>query len=237
MSNKLGRWLDNCLDFARQLGTQPCLLCAASTHAGLLCPGCAADLPRLPDARCPRCALPTPNGEICGACLKHPPAFDRTEAVYRYDYPIDSLVHAFKYRGELALARFFGESLTERIVDREKPDLIIPMPLHANRLRERGFNQAALLAGHISRATGIPIDRAACRRVRDTQAQIALPISERKRNMRHAFACMTSLDGQAVALVDDVMTTGASLDELARVVLAAGAASVSVWVVCRTVRR
>jgi ComF family protein len=236
LSNQVGHWLNNCLDFARRFGTQPCLLCAAASRAAPVCPACQDDLPRLPEARCPRCAHPTPTGEVCGTCLRHPPAFTHAEAVYRYAHPADSLVHALKYRGELALARFLGDSLAARLVGQAMPDLIIPMPLHANRLRERGFNQAVLLARHLSRRTGVPMQATACQRIRDTKPQIALPLDERKRNMRRAFTCSAKLSGMNVALVDDVMTTGASLDELARVVLAAGAASVSVWVVCRTVR-
>jgi ComF family protein len=236
LSNRASHAIDICLNFARRIGSQPCLLCSAGSRSGLLCPGCLADLPILPAPRCPQCALPTPHGETCGACLKQPPAFTKSESVYRYAHPLDSLVHALKYRGELAVARFFAEQLAERIGDTPRPDLMIPMPLHANRLRERGFNQAALIAVHLGRLLNLTILNNACRRIRDTPPQVELPLTARRKNLRAAFACDIDLAGRRVALVDDVMTTGASLDELAREVRRAGAAEIHAWTLARAVR-
>jgi ComF family protein len=236
LSNRLNRAIDNCLDFARKFGSQPCLLCGAGSQSGPLCPGCLADLPVLPEARCPQCALPTPHGETCGACLRRPPAFTQCESVYLYAHPLDSLVHALKYRGELAVARFFAERLAGRIRPKPLPKFIIPMPLHPNRLRERGFNQATLIAGHLGRLLDLQTLNHACRRVRDTPPQVELPLDARRKNLRAAFACDMDLTGRAIALVDDVMTTGASLDELARTAKRAGAAEIHVWTPARALR-
>jgi ComF family protein len=234
MSNRANDLVNICLNFARRVGTQPCLLCGAPSRSGLVCAGCRRDLPYLPMNRCPVCALPTPNGEICGHCLRQPPKFDQAEAVFRYAYPIDSLIQALKYRGELAAARFLGESLARRLEGRAHADLIVPMPLHPARLRQRGFNQAAEIARHVAEKVGLPLSSRAVSRLREGRPQTELPLDERARNMVGAFSCDIELTGLRVALVDDVMTSGASLNELARVVRAAGATTVSAWVVART---
>lgn len=238
LSNRVAIWLDSCLNIARHLGSQPCLLCGASTRSGLLCAGCADDLPRLSDARCPCCALPTAQGEFCGGCLRHPPAFDRAEAVFRYAYPLDGLVHALKFRDELPVARFFARHLAERLraagMDAGRIDRIVPMPLHPRRLRERGFNQAGEIARHLARLLGIPVAYGALIRARDAAPQAGLPLKSRIKNLRGAFSAAEDLSGLRVALVDDVMTSGASMHELAKVARAAGAKEVSAWIVART---
>jgi len=212
--------------------TQDCLLCAAASADGLLCHACAADLPRLPTPACPRCALPTPLGEICGRCLAHPPHFDATLAAFRYDFPLDQLVQSFKYGHRLALGAYFGRQLAT-LSTGLVADLIMPLPLHPERLRQRGFNQALELARPVSRARQWTIDAASCRRTRDTPAQAELPWRERLKNMRNAFHCTTDLRGKRIVLVDDVMTTGASLDECARTLKLHGALEVTVLVVAR----
>jgi ComF family protein len=173
---------------------------------------------------------------VCGACLKNPPAFDRTLAVYQYAFPASVLVQQLKYGGELALAPWLADRLVEALASAVRPDLIIPMPLHENRLKERGFNQAALLASRLSDQLDVALDLHNTRRVRDTRPQVDLPLKHRRGNMRNAFACDLDLTGKHVALVDDVMTSGASLNELAKVVKRAGAAEVSVWVIARAAR-
>lgn len=211
------------------------MLCAARTRGSLLCPACAADLPYLPQATCRRCARPGVVG-LCGACLKAPPAFMRTEAAFEYAFPLDVLVQELKYGGVLAIAAWLGDRLAERVASRaeaEHPDLLLPMPLHPRRLRERGFNQAALIAARVGRRLGLPHRPRAAQRVRDTPSQVGLDEAQRRRNLRAAFVCDAMLRGRRVALIDDVLTTGASLDQLARAALAAGAHSVEAWVVAR----
>lgn len=211
-----------------------CLLCRGAAKEGLLCAPCGADLPRLDGALCPRCALPSPAGAPCGRCLAHPPHFDATVAALWYRFPADVLVHAFKFRGELALAGFLARLLAERIGPGGRMFFVVPVPISAERLRERGYNQALEIARHVARATGARLAPGLCERVRNTPAQTDLPWAERARNVRGAFRATQALEGAAIAVLDDVMTTGATLDEIAATLKRAGAAHVANWVVART---
>jgi ComF family protein len=211
-----------------------CALCGASTSNRLLCTDCDADLPHYRAPACPICALPTASGQVCGACLQRHPAFDRTLAAFSYHFPVDRLLHAFKYSGDLALADVLAKPLAQRAADHPKPDLLIPMPLHPGRLRERGFNQSLEIAKLISRWLDIPLAADACRRTRDTPPQAGLKWKERRRNVRGAFACDLDLSGGKIAILDDVITTGATLNEICRILKARGASEVSAWVVART---
>ncbi len=214
------------------LPAQPCLLCGAASRNGIWCAACDADLPYLTAPHCPVCALPTLAGATCGSCLQHAPAFDRTAAVFAYAFPLDKLVQALKYGEQLVLVNSLADKLAQRVVIR--PDCIVPMPLHPARLRERGFNQSLELARRIGRKLHIPLLDNVCQRVRDTPPQAALRWKERNRNVRRAFTCAANLSSQHVAVVDDVMTSGASLQELALALRAAGAREVSAWVIART---
>jgi len=226
--------LNGCYEFVQSHMPHACQLCGATVRGDPLCPGCRNDLPQLPDARCPQCALPSPGGAVCGACLRRPPAFDRAEAVHAYAFPLDVLVRHCKYQGALEPTDLFARELAGRVRSRDRADVLIPMPLHPRRLGERGFNQAAEIARRLSRHLRIPWLPDACRRVRDTPPQAGLDLKARRRNLRGAFRCDADLTGQRVALVDDVMTSGASLNELARTVKKAGAESITAWVVART---
>jgi ComF family protein len=210
---------------------QDCLLCSGASGHELLCAGCREDLPLL-DESCPRCALPQPGGGFCGQCLADPPHFDRTVAVWRYDFPCDLLIQALKYRARLPLAGFFARALAARI--QPCADLVVPMPLHRSRLAERGFNHALEIARGLESRTGHDPAFSCLRRIRPTTPQTQLPFKERAANVRGAFVCAADVRGKRVAVVDDVMTTGTTLDEVARVLKAAGAASVDNWVVART---
>lgn len=220
-----------------------CLLCGASRSAAIICQDCAAELPRLPASICPRCAQPTPGGAVCGRCLAQAPSFDATLAAFRYDFPLDRLIQSFKYGHRLALAPYLGEQLLAPAAaligaaGTDSAPLIVPLPLHHQRLRQRGFNQALELARPVACALNLPIDVIHCRRTRDTPAQADLTWRERVGNMRNAFACTTDLDGRHVILIDDVMTTGATLDECARTLKLHGAARVSVLVLARALAR
>jgi len=189
-------------------------------------------MPYLPTPHCPVCALPTLNGATCGRCLKQAPQFDRTLAVFAYAFPLDKMVQALKFNGQLMLVRLLANKLAQHVVIR--PDCIVAMPLHPARLRERGFNQSLELARQIARNLNIPLLNHACQRVRDTSPQSALPWKERGKNMRKAFTCTEDLSGKHVAVVDDVMTSGASVNELARALRQANAREVSAWVIART---
>jgi len=235
LSNFSAGFLNYCLDFARTLWPQMCQLCGADCESGMLCEPCTEDLPWLPSRRCVVCASPLTSGTVCGACLDRPPRFDRVEAVFAYRFPVDGLIRACKYGGRLALAGLLGEQLA-RSVTRDV-DAIVPMPLAPGRLAERGFNQAVEIAHTVADRTGIPLLRNACRKVLDTAPQAALPWIERARNIRRAFVCDADLRGKRIAVVDDVLTTGATMNELARVLRRAGAIEVTGWVVARTLPR
>lgn len=220
--------------FDRVLGAPVCLLCGAAADQAGLCKACRASLPWLPAERCPTCAAPTPGGLTCGQCLKRSPVPDRVEAALIYAFPADALVHALKYGHRLAAATVLGHVLLDSVDQAPRPDLVVPLPLSEARLRERGFNQALEIARVVAKGLRLPLQSEACRRVRDTPPQASLPFGERRKNVRGAFVCDADLDGARVALVDDVLTTGASLDACARVLRKAGALEVTGWVVART---
>jgi ComF family protein len=233
MSNR-ERLLGRCVATGLAWFGQDCPLCGARSGPDLLCAACAADLPGLPE-HCPRCALPTPGGSICGSCVADPPHFDGTTALWLYEFPCDRLVQALKYRAWLPLARFFARGLASRPMP--EIDLIVPMPLHPKRLAERGFNQALEIARSLSRRAGAAVEARGVRRLRYTRPQTELPYEERARNVRGAFVCELELSGRNVAVVDDVMTTGATLNEFARALKLAGAASVENLVIARSILR
>jgi ComF family protein len=206
-----------------------CFLCRGAARE-LLCAACAAELPWLPEELCPRCALASPAGALCGRCLAEPPHFDATRAALWYRFPADALVQALKFRGELALAPVLASFLSRKLPP-EKVDFIIPVPLSAARLRSRGYNQAAEIARRLGRRG---LELGLCERTRDGWPQVELPFAERRANVRGAFRAARGLAGARIAVVDDVMTTGATLDEIARTLKAAGAARVENWVLART---
>ena len=209
-----------------------CYLCRGSTGAtgSVLCDACESDLPTLPAARCTRCALPCPAGvTACGRCLSTSPPFDASVAVFAYAFPADVLVHALKFQGQLAIAPLFGRRLLAQLAPDERVDVLAPVPLSQARMRARGYNQALEIARGLSSAAA-RIDAQLIERTRDTPAQSDLPWAERARNIRGAFRCRGSLAGARVAVVDDVMTTGATLSEIATVLKNAGAAQVVNWV-------
>jgi ComF family protein len=210
-----------------------CFLCRGAA-GDVLCAACDADLPRLAGPRCPRCALASPGPGPCGRCLARPPAYDATLAALSYEFPADVLVQALKFRAELALAPLLGGLLAACLPRAERPDFVAPVPLSAARLRARGFNQALEIAREAARAAGLRLAPALAERARDTPPQVDLPHDARARNVRGAFRCAQALEGASVALVDDVMTTGATLDELAATLKRAGAARVVNWVAART---
>lgn len=222
---------------AHRLFGGTCFLCHGSASSGLLCAACEADLPRLEGGVCPRCALASPAGAVCGRCLARPPRFDATLAALAYAFPADALVHALKFRGQLAVAGLLAQLLAERVAGAAPVDCLLPVPISGERLRQRGYNQALEIARHVARSAGIALAPQLCRRIRDTPAQTDLPWAERASNVRGAFASANAVAGARVAVLDDVMTTGATLDEVAASLKHAGAASVVNWVVARTLPR
>ncbi|MDT8399265.1 MAG: ComF family protein [Pseudomonadales bacterium] len=222
-----------------------CILCRKEAETGIdLCQACLNSLPWL-DACCFRCALPLPPGaagkNLCGACLNRPPAFYRAVSAFHYADPVAGLVTAFKYRQKLLYGEVLAALLLRRLEfcyrDSPCPDLLVPVPLHPRRLRQRGFNQALELARPIATRLGIPLHHSCCRRLRQTPPQLGLSAPQRRRNLRNAFALQAGSmqDVGRVALIDDVMTTGSTLQELSRLLISHGVREVHVWSVARTI--
>ncbi len=218
---------------ARQL-PEPCMLCAARLSIEGLCAACREDLPRLPVPHCPVCAIPTATAGICGRCLKRTPRFDAVTAAFVYTFPVDRLIARLKFGHTLAVSRVLGREMCTALAHEPRPDFVLPMPLSRERLRERGFNQAMEIARVLATNLEIPLVSDACERRRHTLPQMRLPLTQRRANLRNAFRCTPNLKGAHIAVVDDVMTSGATLDELARTLKRAGASRVTGWVVART---
>jgi len=235
LSNNANRLFDKLSAGLGRLLASRCLLCAAPAGKRNLCAQCLGDLPWLDTAACSICAHPLPEPGLCGRCIAEPPHYDRVIAACRYAFPLDGLIQSYKYGGRLAAGPALAALLAPRI--RIRPDLILPTPLSAQRLRERGFNQALELARIIGRELSAPVDAHLCIKTRDTAPQTRLPWKARRRNIRGAFVVLGSLEGCNVAVVDDVLTTGATLSELARNLKRAGASSVTGYVVARTAGR
>lgn len=211
---------------------EDCMLCAARCRDGPVCPQCASALPRA-GYRCAHCASPLDPGALCSTCRRRQFAFDDATACFEYRFPIDRLVQRYKYAADFACGRWLCLELA-RCVEREaRPDVLVAPPLSAERLRERGFNQALELAKAVGAHLEIRCDPAALARVRDTPAQAGLSRRERFANLRRAFRVRRALDGAHVAIVDDVLTTGATAEAIARELKRAGARRVSVWAVAR----
>lgn len=209
------------------------MVCGAASGESLLCPACDAALPRLAGPLCPLCAVPAADGTPCGACQAAPPHFDATRAAFRYAFPVEHLVQELKYRHRLCCAGWLADALAAH-VEASGIDCLMPLPLSAARMKQRGFNQAQEIARPLARRLGLPLVSDAGIRVRDGAPQASLPWKERQANIRHAFECRADLTGRRIAVVDDVMTTGATLNEFARVLKLHGAARVENWVAART---
>lgn len=223
---------------------QHCLLCSEVADTGHpLCGSCQDELPWL-GGHCRICAVPLPaSGLVCGACQKRPPTFDRVEAAWRYAFPVDSLITRFKHQARWPLGRLLAEQLSHHLLHAfaeglPRPALLLPVPLGRRRLRRRGFNQAGMLADWLGTALGIPVRGDWLLRPREGANQQELDAAARRRNLRHAFALADRAqpDGLAVALVDDVLTTGATAEALARLLRSRGAARVDVYCLARTPR-
>lgn len=213
-----------------------CLLCGDPGLPGRdLCEPCARELPYLRRA-CARCALPLAlDGQpICGRCLTNPPSFDATYAPLLYRQPVRHLVQALKFHRHYAHARLLGLLLAESLAHRGTfPELVLPVPLHASRLRQRGFNHSAEIAREVARRLAIPLAVGVVARCRATPPQVGLTAKARTRNVRHAFAVTRPLRARHVAILDDVMTTGSTVNELAGVLRTAGVERIDIWVCAR----
>lgn len=212
-----------------------CLVCREPGAAGRdLCPACTAALPWMPHA-CIRCAQPLPTADpVCGACLRRPPPLDAVIAAFDYGFPVDRLLPRFKFHRDLAAGALLGACLAQATSHALRPAALVPVPLHRARLRERGYDQALELARVLARRHALPLRTDLLCRVRATAPQSRLDAKARRRNVRHAFAIQRLADAPAhVVLIDDVMTTGATLHAAAHALRRAGVRRVDAWVCAR----
>lgn len=227
--------------FIAKLLPRACLLCRAVTMEPYhLCEPCRNELPILSHS-CRKCAQflhsNTHQQWLCGQCLTEPPPYDQVHAIFPYETPIPRMIAAFKFEEQFSYGGCFGVLLRMKVREwyqhQPLPTLIIPVPLHATRLRERGFNQALELAKPAALAYQIPIDHSVIR-CKATAAQHLLPKRERTANLVNAFQVARNYSGMHVAIVDDVMTTGQTVSALARVLKLAGACRVDIWAIARS---
>ncbi|MCD9028754.1 ComF family protein [Luteimonas sp. BDR2-5] len=222
------RWL-------RMLAPPRCLICRECAANGIdLCPACARTLPWSGNA-CRRCALPLAGADpVCGACLRRPPPLAEVRAAFVYGFPLDRLLPRFKFHRDLAAGALLADCLARTVAPLPRPDALVPVPLHRARLRQRGYDQALELARPLACRLAMPLRDDLLRRVRDTAPQSRLDAKARRRNVRRAFeAAATAPLPTHVALLDDVMTTGATLHAAAIALHRAGVARVDAWVCAR----
>ncbi|MEN6464922.1 MAG: ComF family protein, partial [Syntrophaceae bacterium] len=219
-----------------------CAICGTSTEKDGFCDNCLAQVSFIGSPMCPRCGLPYPVEDgvdhLCGDCLKGGQHFSVARSVGIYKDNILEIVHRFKYGRKLAAGRLLGSMMADRaegLFKIREYDVLVPVPLHKERLRHRGFNQSLLLAREISGRFDLPVDFESLRRVRDTGPQASLGGNERRDNVRGAFEAALSVKGKKVLLIDDVLTTGSTVGECARALVGRGALEVAVYTAARAV--
>jgi len=234
---KVYNWIDFVLN---RLYASRCRLCGDQGANGRdLCPDCKKDLSH--NRHCCRiCAIPlppaAPENTLCGSCSQQHPGFEQCLAALVYDQETGQLVSGLKFRNQLGNSRLLGDLLCDYLEGKifEKPDFILPVPLHRSRLKTRGYNQALEIARPVGRRFGIPLRPKVCVRNRATEAQADLDKDDRGKNIRGAFSVKKQVTGCWIVLLDDVVTTGNTVSELTLVLRQAGAARVDVWAVART---
>jgi ComF family protein len=214
-----------------------CILCShPSQRHQDLCEPCYQTLPLLKQG-CICCAIPLPDsiaGLRCGQCLQKTPPFDVTHALYSYELPMTKLILELKFNQALAHAKILGEHLAHAILQswyqtKPLPKIIIPMPLHASRLKERGFNQALEIARPIAQALKLPLNTTHCQRNKSTTPQAMLSATQRQKNVKGAFTVTGNFIGQHIAVIDDVITTGNTITEFCKALKQHGAKQIDVW--------
>lgn len=217
-----------------------CILCGiiCSGADSPLCQPCLSDLPALKNV-CSRCSIHLPSSQntniVCGRCLKEPPNFDHVTAVFHYTGLIKYFVQQAKFNEHLPYLNLMGLLLAQHLelslID--KLDMLIPVPLHARRYLDRGFNQSLEMGRLIAHQLDIPLNNSLIKRQKNSQPQVALSAKERQKNVHNIFLSNGQLNGQHIAIIDDVMTSGSTVNEIARVLKKAGAGRVDVWVFAR----
>ncbi|HCX86391.1 MAG TPA: amidophosphoribosyltransferase [Gammaproteobacteria bacterium] len=201
-----------------------------------LCHGCWHALPFSLGWCCSHCGRALAQAGICGQCQQSPPAFDEIAVPLVYGAPVDRMLCALKYRQHLSFARTAAGVIADTVLKRrqKRPDLLCAVPMTPRALRRRGLNQSAFIARLVSRRLGIPVRVSLLKKVRDTDQQSTLGARKRRKNLIGVFTCKRRLDGRHIALIDDILTTGATANEVSKILKAAGAARVDIWVCART---
>lgn len=206
-----------------------------------VCGACLEELPWLKQV-CQCCGLALPENiaadQLCGQCLHQVRPFNKTFGLFSYQSPVDRLITGLKFHQKLVYAELLGQLLGDYLLKqydgKALPECIIPVPLHQKRLRERGFNQALEIARPIARKLKLPIDLQSCERIRSTVSQTTLPAQKRYANVRNAFLVKSTFNAKHVAILDDVITTGHTITELANLLRKSGVEKIDVWCCART---
>lgn len=252
MSTTIQQLLGNyCATFAGWLLPYSCVICSAETQESKmdLCQQCQTELPWISNA-CSQCANPLPHkthSNYCGRCLRQPPPFDCTIALFHYQDPVSHLISNLKFHNKLIYADIFGKLVTQKLAKhyqgKNKPELIIPVPLHRKRLIERGYNQALELSRPIAKHLKIPIDYKSTQRIRATQPQSSISANKRKDNIKNAFGITPhaapsshAIKAKHILVVDDVITTGETTREFCRILRKSGVEHIDLCAVARTSR-
>ena len=226
----------------RQAFPAPCLLCHVRSINSALCDDCTDDLPQL-GLCCPHCATPLNLQTTCGACLAKPPVQDSSLSLYHYSPPVSTLIIALKHHDQRTLTDLFADEFVKRLAQNKvpSPDCLVAIPLHPERLRQRGYNQALEFARALSTRLDIPVRLDLLDRVKNTPIQAGLSLKQRQQNMRHAFkspfvpnAMRGKNAPQHIALVDDVMTTGLTFNIAVKALRDIGVNHIEVWSIART---
>lgn len=216
-----------------------CTLCnQLHKNSFAICSACVEYIKPLGFA-CRSCAYPLPDEGymLCGQCIKQPPAFDNALVHYIFEEPLRSLLHQFKYYNGLYLTSFLGQLMLQAAQEQMlTAECLIPVPMHPRRLKQRGFNQAVVLTKFLARKLSLPYDLTRCQKIINTAPQASLNSEQRKKNLRNAFR-VTALPYQHVVLIDDLLTTGSTANELARSIKNTGVKRVDVWCCARTINK
>jgi ComF family protein len=217
-----------------------CILCHEPVQEQVVCDNCLKLFDKLVNS-CFRCAYPLTQQDAsllleCGACLTEKRWFDQTICPFVYQYPLDILVKELKFKQNLSLAHWFARQMMPKISQYPLPELIIPVPLHYKRLVQRGFNQSTEIAKVISRELSIPLDTASLKKVKNTLPQSQLPAEQRQNNIKNAFRLTKKLSVTHIALLDDVLTTGNTLNEISSLIKSQSAVKkIDIWLCARTI--
>jgi ComF family protein len=211
-----------------------CFFCLMKTKE-TWCKDCEYDFIR-EVSRCFLCARKIFHGRVCGKCLNHAPFYSSTEVLFNYEYPANELIKTFKFNKRPELAKVFAQLLINKLKEGNIlfPDVIVPVPLHKKRQRSRGYNQSLEIAKVISKQLGINLNSSLCSRIKNTDPQSSLPMKRRHKNVKNAFSIIENQTPKHIVIIDDVITTGSTINELARLFRKAGCERIDVWAIGRT---